>query len=77
MSMIPHVGNWPTVAWGVITLVSYCISNKVRCRRFLVFLLIVVLLLAAWWLFADGGIVSLIHVYREILGKGPPSLPKS
>ena len=34
-------------------------------------------MVAAWWLFAHGGIVSLIHVYREISGKGPPSLPKT
>jgi hypothetical protein len=77
-SIASHVGGWPAVGFGVIWLVAYCISNKVRWRRFLVLLLVVVVLVLvlAWWLLADGGMLSLIHAYREISGKGPPSLPK-
>lgn len=74
-SVISQTDNWPTAAYA-LSFVAYCIGNKDRWRRFLRFLPIVVLLVAAWWLFADGGMVLLIHVDREISGKGPSSLPK-
>jgi hypothetical protein len=75
-SMIPHVGDWPTVGFGVIWLVAYCLGNKDRWHRFLVLLSVAVVLVAARWLLADGGMLSLIHAYREISGNDPPSLPK-
>ena len=69
MSMIPHVGEWPTVVYGVISFVAYCLGSKERWHRFLVLLPIVVVLVMAWWLLADGGMPSLIHAYREIWGQ--------
>jgi hypothetical protein len=68
-SVISDANNWPTVACGVISLVGYCICKQDRWRRFLVLLLIVVMLVMAWWLFTRGGVVSLVHAYREISGQ--------
>ena len=37
-SAISQADNWPTVAYGVILLVGYCIGNKDRWGRFSWFL---------------------------------------
>jgi hypothetical protein len=74
-SVISQADSWSAVAYA-FSFVAYCIGSKDRWRRFLRFLPIVVLLVVAWWLFAHGGMLSLIHVYRETSGNGPQSLPK-
>jgi len=73
MLVIPHAGNWPTIGYGLIWFVAYCIGNKDRWHRFLVLLPIVIILVMSWWLLADGGVLSVIHAYREIAGTSTPS----